>query len=107
MDKILVMTWNLKNLQIEDRFQLEMDELKEDLLPDFNFVHHEVVQLNGKIFFLFNCLPKESVHVYMCDLSMKKYFPIKNIDSRPSDLRINYSLTLWDYKMVIFGGLDE
>lgn len=52
-------------------------------------------------------MPKEMVHVFIGDFNMKKLFPIKNIDSNPSDYRINYTVNQYNYKIIFFGGLNE
>ena len=52
-------------------------------------------------------MPKELNHVFMGHMNMKKIFPIKNIDSYPSDYRINYTVNYYNYKIYFFGGLNE
>jgi hypothetical protein len=47
------------------------------------------------------------MHVYIADLNIKRLLPIRNIDSRPSGFRINYTCNLYGFRILLFGGLNE
>ncbi len=91
-------------MAIEEKIVFEHDDA---YLPDLNFLHHETIQVCGRVFFFQNSMPREPVHVYFCDFNLKKFYPIRNIDSTPSDFRVNYSVALHAYKILFFGGLNE
>ena len=74
---------------------------------DINFLHKETFLLNNRLYFINNVNPKELAHVYIVDLKSRRLLPIKNIDSKPNDFRINYSANLYGFKILIFGGLNE
>lgn len=45
--------------------------------------------------------------MYCADFDLKKLFPIKNVDTKPSGFRTNYSATLYHFRILIFGGMNE
>ena len=53
-----------------------------------------------------NLTPQNKNSVIIADLTMKRVFTL-DLDTFPSSSRINYSLTQHNFKMYVFGGLDQ
>jgi len=46
-------------------------------------------------------------HVLIYDIETNKIYGVNSDDTRPFCFRINYSAVLYEFKILIFGGLDH
>ncbi|EGR34231.1 kelch repeat protein [Ichthyophthirius multifiliis] len=102
--KLIQIIINPKNFQIEQKTTLNTDDC---LNLDTTFFHKQTFYVNNRIYFIQNSISKDNNHIYCADFDLKKLFPIKNIDTKPSSFRINYSAVIYMFKIYIFGGLND
>ncbi|EAR84333.1 kelch motif protein (macronuclear) [Tetrahymena thermophila SB210] len=102
--KLVQIVINSQSFQIEQKITLNTDDCTN---LDTTFLHKQSFYVNNRVYFIQNSIPKELNHIYCADFDLKKLFPIKNIDTKPSTFRINYSATLFQFKIYMFGGLNE
>lgn len=70
-------------------------------------MHKKAFLINNRIYLISSQNPRESAHIYIIDIGCKMIFPIKNVDTKPLEFRINPSVELYNYKLLFFGGLND
>ncbi len=103
-ERLIFYNYNTINNKISELISFN---LAESFQVSAEFIHHQSFLLNSKYIYLIkNSFPNDTEHIYLFDMSLKRLDPIKNDGTRPTAFRINYTVNIYDYKMIFFGGLD-
>jgi len=103
-DKLVFYNYNTTNNKMNELVNFS---LAEHFHVGGEFIHHQSFLLNSKYVYLIkNSFPSDDEHIYIYDLNLRRLDSIKNDDTRPSSFRINYTVNLYDFRLIFFGGMD-
>lgn len=103
--KLSIHLINLNTFSVEDKYTLANDDVTERNF-DTMFLHPQSILFHNKLYLTKNSPSFDTETILMADLSLKRLFSIKNIDSWPACFRINYTVNLHQFHMLYFGGLN-
>ena len=103
--KLSIHLINLTTFAVEDKFSLGNDDVTEKNF-DTMFLHPQSILFHNRLYLIKNSSPKDNENIFIGDLSLKKLLSIKSDETRPHCFRLNYTVNLYQFKLLFFGGLQ-
>ena len=103
--KLSIHLINLTTFAVEDKFSLTNDDVTEKNF-DTMLLHPQSILFHNRLYLIKNSSPKDNENVFVGDLSLKKLLTIKSDETRPYCFRLNYTVNLYQFNLLFFGGLQ-